>query len=110
MSEREEREFHLDARARDGLQRRCKRCRASKDKGKHPQKQTADSVEMLQTVPPDWRVAGTAFRVSAGYARSCDGDWWRVSGTRLRPVYADDVARSALPMGRAEVKRILRGE
>lgn len=110
MSEREEREFHADARARDGLQRRCKACRASKDKGKHPQKQATDSVEMLQAVPPDWRIAGTAFRVTAGYARSFDGDWWQVSGTKLKPVYADDVQAWALPMGRAEVERILRGE
>ena len=64
-------------------------------------------MELLRTVPPDWRVAGTAFRVSAGFARSFDGDWWRVSGEKLLPVYADDVRAQVLATGASEIKRIL---
>ena len=105
MSEREEHEFHADARARDGLQRRCKACRQSKDKGK-TQTQIAET-QLHATVPPDWRVAGTAFGLGNGYARSYDGDWWRVSGTRLLPVYADDVRMHVMARGASEIRRVL---
>lgn len=105
MSERENSEFHADARARDGLQRRCKACRQSKDKGK-TQRQIAET-QLHATFPPDWRIAGTAFGLGNGYARSFDGDWWRVSGTRLLPVYADDVRGDVLAMGKSEIRRIL---
>ena len=107
MSERENHEFHADARARDGLQRRCKACRQSKDKGK-AQRQVAET-QLHATIPPDWRIAGTAFGIAAGYARSFDGDWWRVCGTELKPVYADDVRASVLAMGKSEIRRILEG-
>lgn len=115
MSEREDHEFHADPRVRGGLARRCKACvnrslrelRAARKTGQV--QSTTDALVHL-TVPPDWRIAGTAFRVAAGYARSFDGDWWRVSGTKLRPVYADDVQAWALAMGRNEVEQIVRGE
>jgi len=105
MSERERSEFHADARARDGLQRRCKACRAAKDKGR-TQTQIAET-QLHATIPPDWRIAGTAFGLAGGYARSYDGDWWRVRGESLVPVYADDVVACVLATGASEINRIL---
>lgn len=112
MSEREDCEFHADPRVRGGLARRCKACvnsaarevRAARKSG---QAQAPMDAQTHSQLPPDWRVAGTAFQVTRMYARSYDGDWWRVSGTRLRPVFADEVSMRVLPMGRARVERIV---
>lgn len=115
MSEREEHEFHADPRVRGGLARRCKACtnkatRAQRAARRSGQAQAPEDAAVHAQIPPDWRIAGTAFQVAAGYARSYDGDWWRVSGTRLLPVYADDVSGRVMPRGREMVERIVRSE
>ena len=112
MSEREESEFHADPRMRDGRARKCKACankkmRALRAARKTGQIQSRTKPQLYSTVPPDWRVSGLAFPIAAGYARSYDGDWWRVLGTELKPVYADDVRMHVMARGASEIKRIL---
>ena len=112
MSEREDHEFHADPRMRGGLARRCKACtnkatREMRTARKTGQVQAPMRPEVHATIPSDWRIAGTAFGLGNGYARSYDGDWWRVSGEKLLPVYADDVKAGVLATGESEIKRIL---
>lgn len=62
---------------------------------------------LFAEVPSDYRVSGLAFQLPRKYARSADGDWYRVVGARLRPVMADEVDMYVLEKGREFVAQIL---
>lgn len=62
---------------------------------------------LFAEVPSDYRVSGLAFQMPRRYARSADGDWYKVVGARLRPVMADEVDEEVLMRGREYVAQIL---
>lgn len=62
---------------------------------------------LFAEVPSDYKVSGLAFQLPRRYARSADGDWYRVVGARLKPLMADDVDEEVLARGREYVAQIL---
>ena len=105
MSEREDHEFWPEKRVKSGRARVCKWCASGVKAG--PQSQPVADAEVRTTIPADYRVSGLAFAMPGGYARNVDGDWWRVQGDKLRPIWADDVRARVLAVGKSEINRIL---
>ena len=72
------------------------------------QKQPTSSTALFRDIPSDYRISGLAFQIAPGYARSADGDWYRVQGRRwMKPVMADEVDAETLRKGRERVAEIL---
>ncbi len=112
-------EFYRLRSSEDGRSGVCKTCQLAETPRPRPkderQRQQVREVQVYTRVPRDYRISGLAFRIpgtptSGRYARSVDGDWYRVRGNDLRPVWADQVDEWIVAIGAATVERIVRGE
>jgi len=89
----------------DGLERVCRECRSPT---RPPaQRQRIGSVALFREVPSDWRVSGLAFAVDPRFARSADGDWYRIGNKSMALIDADVVDADVLAKGRDRVAEIL---
>lgn len=112
-------EFYRLRSSEDGRAGVCKTCRLAETPRPSPkderQRQQVREVQVYTRVPKDYRVSGLAFRIpgtsrTGRYARSIDGDWYRIRGNDLRPAWVDQVDEQIVAMGAITVERIVRGE